>query len=394
MALTVAIDAFRIVGEPLTSGAIYVAELVRALSELGEINKIYLLLPRRPNETFLYNDLIKLNKVEYLCPTKDVFPERGLHAQVFWIQWVIAGLIRTNLKTIDYYIAPYHHPPVCVRRRVQVITVVHDLCGLRADCGYVNTKKGFYKHLFLLLMASIRSNLIVPISRYTSEQLRVKFPFLVGRISTVVYNGINSRPVDDEVMLKVLENFGLRQNAYFLAFGSPGLRKGLDLTLGAYNVYRREGGQKSLALIVPSQDRGIVEKSIRSGEITSVTVLSGIDERDRDALYKGAAALIFPSRCEGFGYPILEAMRQSCPPIAWKNGPASEIVGDVLPLLETLEIVEIVQRLRDFTSMDRPARVELGERLFARSLLFTGDTFAREFVKVCKREAFESECLR
>jgi glycosyltransferase involved in cell wall biosynthesis len=45
-------------------------------------------------------------------------------------------------------------------------------------------------------------------------------------------------------------------------------------------------------------------------------------------LYRGAAALVFPSRYEGFGLPPLEAMACGCPVLAAASGAVPEVCGD------------------------------------------------------------------
>src|SRR6185436_1491272 len=47
-----------------------------------------------------------------------------------------------------------------------------------------------------------------------------------------------------------------------------------------------------------------------------------------EALYSGATALVFPSRYEGFGWPIIEAQACGCPVICSNTGPMPEAAGD------------------------------------------------------------------
>jgi glycosyltransferase involved in cell wall biosynthesis len=385
MGFSIAIDGFRLISESRGSHGVYVSELVRSLSGSSEVEAVYLLLPRRVEDDFIHNNLTHLPNVHCVCPSYEVFPEKNLACQVFWIQWVIFRLIKTKLRSIDCYIAPYHHPPILLPKRISVITVIHDLCGLRADCGYLKTKIGFYRHLFLFLMASLRSNLLMPISKYTKQQLEEHFPFLCQRISKVVYNGVNCQPVSETLLRQVLEKFAVHHRKYFLGFGSPGLRKGLDLMLGAYKLYKEHAGEAVLVLIVSGQYRKLLDGVIATQGLSDVVMVSDIESNERDALYRGALALLFPSRCEGFGYPLIEAMRQGCPPIAWKEGPAAEIVDTVLSLLSRLETTEIAQQMEAFERLGNEARLELAERLFQRSLLFTGEKFGHDFLQSVKQ---------
>src|SRR5680860_880487 len=62
--------------------------------------------------------------------------------------------------------------------------------------------------------------------------------------------------------------------------------------------------------------------------------LGYIPSADLDALYREAVALTFPSRFEGFGAPVLEAMARGCPVIASDATALPEVVGDAGVLVE------------------------------------------------------------
>src|SRR5262249_36602440 len=160
-----------------------------------------------------------------------------------------------------------------------------------------------------------------------------------------------SAPIDSRLVQDVRQKYSLSQKRYFIAFGATGPRKALDLTLGATLLYRKQGGQASLVLIVGREHRVAVHQLVSEMKLNDVFMLSDLDSVERDSLYKGASALLFPSRCEGFGYPLVEAMRQGCPPIAWIEGPAKEIVGSVSPLVAHLEAREIAAKMSFFESL-------------------------------------------
>jgi len=77
-------------------------------------------------------------------------------------------------------------------------------------------------------------------------------------------------------------------------------------------------------------------------------------------------------------------MRQGCPPIAWQEGPAREIVGSVSPLLAKLDCQQIVNRMVTFEHQDSNTRLELAERLIERSYRYNGNGFGLNFVKAMK----------
>ena len=59
-----------------------------------------------------------------------------------------------------------------------------------------------------------------------------------------------------------------------------------------------------------------------------------VEHEELAALYRGAACLVFPSRYEGFGLPVLEAMASGTPVVAAAAGAVPEVAGDAAVLVE------------------------------------------------------------
>ena len=79
----------------------------------------------------------------------------------------------------------------------------------------------------------------------------------------------------------------------------------------------------------------------------NVKRLGYVPARDLDALYHEAVALAFPSRFEGFGAPVLEAMSRSCPVIAADATALPEVVGDAGLLVSPDNTDEWHQSMRE-----------------------------------------------
>lgn len=77
-----------------------------------------------------------------------------------------------------------------------------------------------------------------------------------------------------------------------------------------------------------SSEGRVAEEIRKLGLEERVRPLGYVPGRDLDALYREAVALVFPSRFEGFGAPVLEAWSRGCPVIAANATALPEIVGD------------------------------------------------------------------
>lgn len=70
----------------------------------------------------------------------------------------------------------------------------------------------------------------------------------------------------------------------------------------------------------------------------AVRILGPVDEADLPALYGGAAAFAFPSRHEGFGLPVLEAMACGTPVVAGDATSLPEVAGDAALLVDPMDV--------------------------------------------------------
>jgi alpha-1,3-rhamnosyl/mannosyltransferase len=108
---------------------------------------------------------------------------------------------------------------------------------------------------------------------------------------------------------------------FVLYVGSAERRKGFDTLLDAMAGVAREN--TDLSLVVTTHLEGW---QIPRG--VNVRQLGHVDDDTLAALYRGCAALAFPSRYEGFGLPVLEAMSYGAPVIASRASAVPEAAGD------------------------------------------------------------------
>ena len=117
---------------------------------------------------------------------------------------------------------------------------------------------------------------------------------------------------------------GLEPGSYLLFVGTVEPRKGIDVLLSAHATLRRQG-HPDLRLVVAGPP-GWGETPPLDGP--GVMAPGRVDDHTLDALYRGAAAVVLPSRSEGFGLPALEAMARGRPVVASNAGALPEVLGD------------------------------------------------------------------
>jgi glycosyltransferase involved in cell wall biosynthesis len=96
------------------------------------------------------------------------------------------------------------------------------------------------------------------------------------------------------------------------------------------------GGDLRLILVGPDKGSGNEARRIASklGLNGRVEFAGHVEQQELAELYRGAACLVFPSRYEGFGLPVVEAMASGTPVVATATGSVPEIAGDAAVLVE------------------------------------------------------------
>jgi glycosyltransferase involved in cell wall biosynthesis len=134
----------------------------------------------------------------------------------------------------------------------------------------------------------------------------------------------------------VFEPDGTRRDdpPYVLFVGALQERKQPDLALLAMT-----GVDRDVRLVFAGPDRGLeaeLRASARKHHLDDRVEFAGhVPREELAALYRGARALVFPSRYEGFGLPALEAMASGTPVVATRSSAIPEVTGEAAILVDS-----------------------------------------------------------
>ena len=213
-----------------------------------------------------------------------------------WRHWP-SRLAADELDLFEQYNLPL------VRSPCPTILTIHDVRSTRADSGQPGRAIARMIHR----QALVRADAVITVSDTMKRELLALEPS--ARVTTI-YNGIDptrfAAPCDPAA---TLARHGLA-HGYLLAVGHLEARKNYTTLIDAMSAMRL--ARPDLSLLIVGEDGG--ERAALARQISAVglagavTLLSGISDDELANLYRAAALVVFPSRYEGFGIPLLEAM--------------------------------------------------------------------------------------
>jgi glycosyltransferase involved in cell wall biosynthesis len=154
---------------------------------------------------------------------------------------------------------------------------------------------------------------------------------------------------------------------YLLHVGNRAEHKNLELVLEAFR--RLSATDPTLYLVLSGQGLPGEEERIAALGIAGRTKIVRLSDRALPAAYRHAQAFVFPSRYEGFGLPLLEAMTAGCPALISDNPALLEVAGDTAEVVGADDVDGAVAALERL----------IGDRDLARRRRAAGLQRARDF---------------
>lgn len=191
-------------------------------------------------------------------------------------------------------------------------------------------------------------------------------------------------PCSETHLHEVLSRYQL-PTSYLLFVSSLEPRKNIDLLIEAL-----ESANTDIPLVLAGWqgwgDKQWLEK-IKGVRFKNRIYFTGhVPDHDLQAIYTGAAALIYPSLYEGFGLPIVEAMACGCPVICSNTASMPEIAGDAAILVDPLRSDELAHAIESIVQ-DCRLRDTLISNGVKQAGQFTWKRTARETLDLFKRVA-------
>lgn len=228
-----------------------------------------------------------------------------------------------KIPACDIYWAPHFNAPMPKPRKAKrMITTIHDVYHLANAQKF---KSWIVRYIKLLMGSAIRrSTDVITVSNFSQSEIIRFFPGAKDKL-TVCHLG-------------VLNDFEAQAGStpagvgdYILYVGNVKPHKNISLVMRAmelmenkefkFVVVGRQDGFYTNDESLKRLDKGILERVIFTGYVPNQELIS---------YYSNAKAFVFPSLYEGFGLPVLEAMKFKIPILASSAASIPEVGGEAV----------------------------------------------------------------
>ena len=254
------------------------------------------------------------------------------------------------------------------RRRRPLVVTVHD--AVPWTHPETLTPRGVRWHRTAVDRAVRTADLVVVPTRAVADELAACVPLRADRVR-VVGHGVSADlvvPADAHARAATMQ----LPTAYLLTVATLEPRKGLTQLLDAL----ASAEAPDLPLLVAGQpgwgglDPGAEAASRGLGE--RVRVLGRVSDADLAVLLDRATAVVVPSRAEGFGLPLLEAMAAGVPTVISPAAALVEVSGGAALVADDDELARVVRRVVE----DDALRVQMAAAGRLRAAAYSWDAAA------------------
>ena len=272
----------------------------------------------------------------------------------------------------------------CAGSTPHVITC-HDLIGVLSARGYypeARPGRGGWALQDWIASSLKQSRYVICISGKTEADLRSVVPECRAKVR-VIPHALNRRfePARQEEIEQQKRELHMAPDAQYL------LHVGADVwyknRLGAMRIFaelKKLPEFAAMRLVTAGQpwSREMRDFAEASGLRSCMTEVTNVSDAALNALYSGAAALLYPSLAEGFGWPILEAQACGCAVITTSRAPMNEIAGEAAIYIDPADPVAAATTIAE----QWPRRAALREAGLRNAAKFSTERMIDSYLQV------------
>jgi glycosyltransferase involved in cell wall biosynthesis len=341
----------------------YCFQLLLNLNKIDKKNNYIIYLPQKPT--------IDLPKESNRWHYKVVGPRK------FWTLFGLSLEFLLRRSKPNVFLSPTHYLPI-ISPKKSAISIL--------DLSYVHFPELFKSADLNQLTKWTRysagkSAKIFTISQASKDDIIKEYGIPGYRIA-VTYPGVKEKAESRKQITSMDEfknKYGIKKD-YILFVGTLQPRKNIARLIEAFSKIKTD-----IELVIVGKKGWLYEEILAApkkyGVENKVKFLDSVSNEELPYFYQNAVSFVLPSLYEGFGLPVLEAMKYGCPVVISNISSLPEVGGDAVLYVDPQSVDDIKNKL-ELIINDEKLRKELIEKGYKQVKKFSWEKTARETLRV------------
>jgi len=263
-----------------------------------------------------------------------------------------------------------------LKTSIPQIAVIHDLNFEHYPEDLPKPNMKYYKKYFPLFAR--KATRIITVSEFSKKDISSKYAISLNKI-VVAYNGVsNSFSPSDIPTIKSTQLKFSEGRPYFVYVGALHARKNIERMLLAFNQFKKNTNSDFKMLIVGEKiwKKTKFESTLKNLSAKKDILFTGrLISTDLNQVIGSSSGLVYVSYFEGFGIPIIEAMKCEVPVITSNVTCMPEIAGNAAILVDPFSVNSISNGMEELLDKEKYEKfVQLGKK---RALHFSWNNTAK-----------------
>ncbi|MCS7227547.1 MAG: glycosyltransferase family 4 protein [Endomicrobia bacterium] len=285
-------------------------------------------------------------------------------------------LAHSKRYQLDLFYSPYYKFPIF--SSTPIVTTIFDIIYLLVEPYKNYVKYKLYVKNFIKF-TSEKVKKIITCSNTAKNDLINILGIKEDKIE-VIYLCVDEKfqPQPYEKIKEVKKKYNI-DSKYILYVGNSKPHKNLFRLIKAYNLLPKDL-KKEYILILAGVKKTDFPHSLLIADY-SLLLIESISDDDLPSLYSGAELFVFPSLCEGFGLPPVEAMSCGCPVVAAGVSSIPEVLGNSALYFDPYNIYDIRDKIFEILT-NQKLKEELSKSGFNHVKQFTRNNMGEKFINI------------
>jgi glycosyltransferase involved in cell wall biosynthesis len=345
----------------------YIAELARRLPPLG----VETTLVTRHHDATRWRELSPHATVAPILPDDRV---RRLAFEAWRLGRSEAA------RGVEVWHAPHYTMPR--RGSTPTVVTIHDLTFFTNPEWHERSKVAFFRRA--IKYSATHADVLISVSEFTARQIEALIPHHAPLVVASLGVDLQQFSTDSSRDRDLFRAHGLAADVPYVFFlGTVEPRKGLDVLLEAFARVAKDDETTELWLAgqVGWGIKEFDETLARHPAASRIRRLGFVDDAVLPALLRQSRAVAYPSRGEGFGLPVLEALACGASVVTTGETVMAEVAGDAALLVPIGDAPALVDALSSALAASAAERAVRSSSSRSRAELFTWDASLDQHLK-------------